>query len=240
MVSAAVRRLIPLSVLGCTLLLFASCGWGDSAYDEDEGHHPSAETLQELREHSGHETIYWLGERFAGKEISGAELTDEGATVNYGKTHCDPGSGCQSFPITISTAAGWPSPYLPPASKPHTCFDHIRRAVLISDCRLSRHPWAQWGDLFVGPKPGERYASTERITLQISGPIGDRKHLSIEKLARAIYPIEARSSVPRQLPPPEPAPCSKLKFLVRWWVVANRSEIGPNRDCGLRELLGLF
>lgn len=224
----------------CLLALLAGCALGESEYPEDEGHHPTAETMRELRAYSHHEPIYWLGERFAGKEISGAELTDEGAWVSYGKTRCDPGSGCQSFPTEISTAGGWPSPYLPPASRPHTCFDHIRRAVLIADCRLLRHPQSQWADLYVGPKPNERWVSTERITLSISGPIGKLRRLSVRDLARAVYPIDAPSAITRRLPPPEPPPCSKLKFLVRWWVVANRREFGPNPDCGLRELLGLF
>ncbi len=217
------------------MLMLAGCAWSGSE-EEDEGSRPSAETFDELRERSSGNPVYWLGDSFQGLEISGAELTDEGAWVSYGKRSCGVGSGCTAFPIRIYTGSGWPTPYMPPAGREHTCFERIGGAVLISDCRNRNHPASQWGDLYTGPPP---VSPSSRITLSISGPIGGGYDVGIADIARRIHPIHVSSPKPRRLPPPTPVPCPRLEYMVRWWVVANVEEFGPNPHCGVPELLGL-
>lgn len=220
------------------VLFLAGCGWSESE-SYDEGSRPSAETLEELRQVSDADPIYWLGDSFAGLEISGAEKTDEGAWVGYGKRSCDVGSGRSAFPIQIATNSGWPQPYVPPADREHTCFDRIRGAVLVADCRNGRHPANQWGDLYTGPPSKYPYWPARRITVSISGPVGGGYEMEIADLARRIYPIDAGSPAPRPIPPPDPIPCPRLEYLVRWWVEANIREFGPNPNCSVPELLGL-
>lgn len=220
------------------LLSLAGCA-GSEFEDEDEGSRPSAELLDDLRDYSDRKPIYWLGDSFEGLEISGAELGEEGAWVSYGQRSCDPGSGCHAFPVVVATASGWPDPYVPPASRRNTCFERVRGAVLLQDCRNHKHPATQWADLYTGPPPEYPYWPATRVTLSVAGPVGGGYETSAEDLARRIYPIHARSSAPQTLPVPKPVPCPHLEYLVRWWVEANVREFGANENCTLPELLGL-
>lgn len=220
------------------MLALGACGSGS---EESEGERPSAETLEELREASRYNSIYWLGEEFKGLEISGAELGDEGAWVSYGKRSCDPGSGCLAFPIQISSTPGWPNPYLPPAERLFTCFQSVRNGVLIADCRNHRHPGSQWGQLHVGPSPLDAksgFGNANFVSISIAGPIGGGYEDSIEDLARQIYPIDSSRRL-RPFPPPGPVPCPRLEYLVRWWIEANVRAMGANPECDVPELLGL-
>lgn len=218
--------------------LLAGCGWGESDR-YDEGSRPSAETFEELREESARDPIYWLGDSFEGLAISGAELTDEGAWVSYGKRYCDPGSGCSSFPIEIATSSGWPKPYVPPTGREHTCFDRIRSAVLITDCRDRQRRVSQRGDLYSGPPPEYPWWPAARVALSVSGRFGSGRHPGVADLARKIYPIHSRSTIARPFPPPDPVPCPRLEYLVRWWVEANIREFGRNPHCTVPGLLGI-
>jgi hypothetical protein len=237
-----VLKPILLGVLCALAMAIAGgCAW-ETVPDESEGARPSADTLDELRDAGRYNPIYWLGDEFAGLEISGAAVSDGNAWVSYGKRSCDPGSGCMAFPIEIVSTTGWPNPYLPPAKRAYTCFEHVRSAVLIEDCRNTRHPASQWGALHTGPSPRDArsgFGNSNLVTLSISGSIGPDNNLTIADLARRIYPITSSPQRPGPLPPPEPVPCPRLEYLVRWWVVANLREIGPNPNCGLSELLGL-
>lgn len=222
------------------LLAIAATGCEQSA-ERNEGERPSAETLEELREASRHNTIYWLGDEFGGLEISGAEEDGEAAWVSYGKRNCDGSSGCTAFPIQISSSASWPNPYLPPAKRRYTCIEHVRGAVLIQDCRHSGRRWGRWGSLYTGPAPLDAksgFGNANVVTISIAGKVGG-KWLSIADLARRIYPINSRHGRLRPLPAPEPVPCPRLQYLVRWWIEANVRAMGPNPHCGVRELLGV-
>lgn len=233
-------RILTLLAALLTAVALGGCGL-ESEFDESEGERPSAATLDELRESSRFNPIYWLGETFEGLEISGAELGEEGAWVSYGQRSCDTGSGCTAFPIQISSSPGWPRDYLPPAKRRYTCFERIRGGVLVEDCRNHRHAASQWGRLHVGPSgldDREGFGNSNYVTLSIAGPIGGGYGLRVADLVRQIYPIDSGGKL-SPFPPPDPVPCPRLEYLVRWWVVANVREMGPNPHCGVPELLGL-
>lgn len=219
------KRSLATLLTGLAVFLFGGCALG-GADKEDEGSPPSAETLDELREFSeNHYPIYWLGDSFRGRGLSGAEFSDEEAYLSYGMRSCSPGSGCTAWPITVSTFGGGQDHFLPPAKRSQVCFEHVRGGLLIMDCRNARHPATQSGELYTG-------GQFRGVGLSISGYMPG---LTIGELARALVPIEDASATPRRLPPPHAIPCESLEFLVRWWVKMVSEELGtipsscPNR-----------
>jgi hypothetical protein len=152
------------------LLLLAGCTF-DSSDPEDEGSPPNKETLEELPAQSESSPVYWLSQSFQELPLSGARQSNPefggGEYVTYGKRECQ-ASGCTPFPIEVSNSVSRGAPFLPPTDREHICFQHIRAAVMVSDCRIKENPEHQAATLY-----GRR--GTDLVRGRPSPPSGKRR-----------------------------------------------------------------